>query len=120
MITSLKQAKNYIQNLNSMIKSLNEKIDDMWDTIEDCEGEISQLRKEKEKLKDDLSDCICSNELLENEYNLLDKEYKFFRAVLSEISFKTPALGGDKKEMKRALLDIDELCRMSLDRYDEE
>lgn len=44
----------------------------------------------------------------------LEKENKRLVAILYNISYQTPALGGNKKDMERALLDIDYLCDLAL------
>ena len=44
----------------------------------------------------------------------LEKENKRLEDILYNISYQTPALGGNKKDMERALLDIDYLCDLAL------
>lgn len=44
----------------------------------------------------------------------LEKENKRLTDILYNISYQTPALGGTKKDMERALLDIDYLCDLAL------
>ena len=46
------------------------------------------------------------------------KENKRFTDILYNISYQTSALGGNKKEMERALLDIDYLCDLALRPYE--
>ena len=44
----------------------------------------------------------------------LEKENKRLKDILYNISYQTPALGGNKKVIERALLDIDYLCDLAL------
>ena len=41
----------------------------------------------------------------------LKTDIKRARAYLMSIDYETPALGGNKKDMERALLNIDQYCR---------
>lgn len=53
------------------------------------------------------------SDMLENIQDL-EKEIKRLKDILYNISYQTPALGGNKKEMGRALLNIDYLCDLAL------
>ena len=46
----------------------------------------------------------------------LEKEIKDYRSALMAIEIHTAALGGDEKEMVKALLDIDDICRDVLEK----
>lgn len=48
------------------------------------------------------------------ELEKVKQENKKLKDILYNISYQTPALGGNKKDMERALLDIDYLCDLAL------
>ena len=48
------------------------------------------------------------------ELEKVKKERDTYYNTLMHISYLTPALGGNKKDMERALLDIDYLCNWAL------
>lgn len=50
------------------------------------------------------------------DFNKAEEEIKLYRSALMAIEVQTAALGGTKKDMVKALLDIDNICRDVLER----
>lgn len=77
------------------------------------ELEIAQVNELKFYLNWDYVKDICNEAVIE-ENKKLEKKNKEYYSALMQISYLTPALGGDKEDMEKSLLEIDDICDWAL------